>query len=113
MPERVCLVTGGSAGIGEAVCRRLLAEEARVINFDIHPPRLKHERLRFHQVDLTDPEATRHAAEAVAGEHSVTELVNNAGATRPGRIETASLGDLDHVVRLHLTTSLILAQVRV
>ena len=38
MPERVCLVTGGSAGIGEAVCRRLLAEEARVINFDIQPP---------------------------------------------------------------------------
>jgi NAD(P)-dependent dehydrogenase (short-subunit alcohol dehydrogenase family) len=110
MPERVCLVTGGSAGIGEAVCRRLLAEEARVINFDIQPPRLEHERLRFHQVDLTDPEATRHAAEAVAREHSITELVNNAGATRPGRIETASLGDLDHVVRLHLTTSLILAQ---
>ena len=33
MPERVCLVTGGSAGIGEALCRSLLAEEARVINF--------------------------------------------------------------------------------
>ena len=110
MSERVCLVTGGSAGIGEAVCRRLLDEGVRVVNFDIQPPRLEHERLHFRQVDLTDAAATRAAAEAVAGEHAVTELVNNAGATRPGRIEAASLADLDHVVRLHLATSLILTQ---
>jgi NAD(P)-dependent dehydrogenase (short-subunit alcohol dehydrogenase family) len=44
MPERVCLVTGGSAGIGEALCRSLLAEAVRVVNFDIQPPRLVHER---------------------------------------------------------------------
>ena len=110
MPERVCLVTGGSAGIGEALCRSLLAEGVRVINFDIQPPRVGHERLHFHQVDLTDTAATRNAAEAVSGEYAVTELVNNAGSTRPGLIETASVADLDHVVRLHLATSLILAQ---
>lgn len=110
MSGRVCVVTGGSAGIGEAVCRRLLDEGVRVVNFDIQPPRLEHERLHFRQVDLTDAAATRAAAEAVASEHAVTELVNNAGATRPGRIEAASLADLDHVVRLHLATSLILTQ---
>jgi len=110
MPERVCLVTGGSAGIGEALCRGLLAQGVRVINFDIQPPRLEHERLRFHRVDLTDSAATRKAAEAVAGEYAITELVNNAGSTRPGRVETATLADLDHVVGLHLAASLILTQ---
>jgi 3-oxoacyl-[acyl-carrier protein] reductase len=110
MPERVCLVTGGSAGIGEALCRSLLAEEARVINFDIQPPRVEHERLHFHQVDLTDTLATRNAAEAVTNQYAITELVNNAGSTRPGRVEAATLADLDHVVRLHLSASLILTQ---
>jgi NAD(P)-dependent dehydrogenase (short-subunit alcohol dehydrogenase family) len=110
MADRVCLITGGSAGIGEALCRSLLAEGAQVINLDAQPPRIEHERLHFHPVDLTDATATRAAAEAVTGRYPVTELVNNAGATRPGRVETASLEDLDHVVRLHLAASLILTQ---
>jgi len=110
MPERVCLVTGGSAGIGEALCRGLLAKGVRVINFDMQPPRLEHERLRFHRVDLTDTAATRKAAETVAAEYAITELVNNAGSTRPGRVETPTLADLDHVVGLHLAASLILTQ---
>ena len=110
MTELVCLVTGGSAGIGEAICRSLLAAGARVIDLDINPPSIAHERLHFHRVDLTDAADTVAAARVVTGEHAVTSLVNNGGATRPGLVEAAALDALDHVVNLHLRASLILTQ---
>jgi 3-oxoacyl-[acyl-carrier protein] reductase len=110
MTERVCLITGGSAGIGEAICRGLLAEGARVIDLDLKPPSIEHERLHFHRVDLTDAGDTTSIAEAVTAQYPVTSLVNNAGATRPGLLEEATLDDFDHVVNLHLRASLILTQ---
>jgi hypothetical protein len=104
------LVTGGSTGIGRATCEALLAQGRRVVNLDHAEPDWQHPKLASFRVDLTQAEATRECAREVASTYAVTALVNNAGATRPGAIDTVTLADLDYVVSLHLRASLILIQ---
>lgn len=108
--QEVTLVTGGSAGIGRAICEALLAQGRHVVNVDYNLPAWEHPKLVFLQADLTNEAATREVAARVAGEFDVTALVNNAGATRPGTIDTQTVDDLDYVTALTLRATMLLTQ---
>jgi len=110
MKPTATLVTGASAGIGAAIARALLDAGQRVVNIDYRLPADPPAGLVSIQADLTDPEQTRTAAQQAVQSHAIVGLVNNAGATRPGTADTATLADLDHVVNLHLRAALILVQ---
>ncbi|GIE30488.1 3-ketoacyl-ACP reductase [Actinoplanes italicus] len=89
---RVCLVTGGSRGIGRAVVRLLLAEGASVATcardtagFDLPGS----ERLATYAADVRDAAAMREVVEsAVARFGRLDGLVVNAGAGRSGGVLT-------------------------
>lgn len=104
------LVTGGSTGIGRAICEMLLAQGRHVVNLDRAEPDWRHPKLTTFRVDLAQADATRECAREVTSTYAVTALANNAGATCPGTIDTVTLDDLDHLVNLHLRASLILIQ---
>lgn len=104
------LVTGGSAGIGAAIVRMLLDAGHQVVNIDYKLPENPPAGLVSYQADLTDEARTKEVAAEVTAAYSIVGLVNNAGATRPGTADTATLADLDYVVNLHLRTALILVQ---
>jgi len=104
------LVTGGSAGIGAAIIRMLLAAGHKVVNIDYKLPENPPAGLVSYQADLTDEARTQEVAREVTSAFNIVGLVNNAGATRPGTADTATLADLDYVVNLHLRTALILVQ---
>lgn len=108
--QEAALVTGGSAGIGRATCEALLAQGRTVVNLDYKKPDWAHERLVSFQADLTQEAQTQEIARQITSDYAVTALVNNAGATRPGTIDTATMADLDHVVGLHFKASMILIQ---
>ncbi|RYY93031.1 MAG: SDR family oxidoreductase [Comamonadaceae bacterium] len=110
MKTETTLVTGASSGIGRAIAQALLAQGRTVLNIDYKLPEWTHANLVSLQADLTSECDTRQRCDQVARDFNVTALVNNAGATRPGTIDTATVADLDHVVALHFRATMLLTQ---
>jgi len=111
MTEQSCaVVTGGSAGIGAAITKKLLDDGYRVISLARRAPDFNHPNLSFYEVDLADEDETARIAADIARQHEVTVLVNNAGVIRPSLIEDVRLEDLDYLTRLHLGAMITLTQ---
>jgi len=110
MAKPVAVVTGGSAGIGAAICRHLLDADYHVVSLARRAGDMTHPHLETVQVDLADPEATRAAAAEVAGRRDVTAVVHNAGVIRPALIEDAKAEDLTYLVNLHMQAAIELVQ---
>ena len=81
-----------------------------MVNIDYRLPDAPPAGLVSYQADLTDEARTKEVAREVTAAYDIVGLVNNAGATRPGTADTATLEDLDYVVNLHLRTALILVR---
>ncbi len=104
------VVTGASAGIGEAVAKALLERGLTVVSVQRSAPKIAHPNLHFRQADLTDLAATQETARQIAAEFQVRYLVNNAGANRPGPLEDATIDDLQHVTAITLGAAMLLMQ---
>ena len=86
--RRSVIVTGGSRGLGEAICRRLAGDGYSVAVFDLESTSVTGERLAaeiggtFLGGDVSDPrDAEAAVAEVVDRWGSLDALVNNAGVT--------------------------------
>jgi NAD(P)-dependent dehydrogenase (short-subunit alcohol dehydrogenase family) len=104
------IVTGGSAGIGRAIAKRMLDQGRQVISLDMQPSGLAHPKLRHVHVDLTDTEATRKAAAEVVRDHAVTTVIHNAGIIRPALLADVKVQDMNALVNLHVSAALLLVQ---
>ena len=94
--NKIAIVTGGAGGIGDAICRRLAREGARVRIVDTNAPAA--ERLAAeiggtaHAVDLTDPEAIHRFVNEIAAD-GIHVLCNNAGLMRRGPLMELTTDD--------------------
>jgi 3alpha(or 20beta)-hydroxysteroid dehydrogenase len=107
--DKVALVTGGASGLGEAIVRRFVAEGAHVIAADIDAPRLAAltgalgGRATALQLDVTqeaDWLSTFAEVDRLHGRCDV--LVNNAGITTVGSVESLSLADFRTMLDIDL-----------
>lgn len=108
--KKVAAVTGGSAGIGKAICESLLADGYEVISLARRKSDLAHPKMHDIEVDLMDRAATGEAARELARRFEVTTLVHNAGVIRPALLPEVDLTDLDALVNLHLGAAVQLVQ---
>lgn len=108
---RTTVITGGSSGIGAAICAQMLALGHRVVNVDIAPPgREPAGDYHWLRADLCDVHGAREVAAAIAREWEVSGLVNNAGIARTGELEQVHDEDFASSVELHLHSAIALAQ---
>lgn len=104
------VVTGGSAGIGRAIAKRLLDAGYEVVSLDVQPSGLAHAKLKHVHVDLADQKATRQVATEVTRDHAVTTVIHNAGLIRPAHLDDVKLEDFSTLVNVHLAAGIILVQ---
>ena len=110
MSEKYALVTGGSSGIGAAICRSLLDEGYEVVSLSRRVSEVSRAGLHEIPVDLADTQATRQAADEVARRFPITTVIHNAGAIREKPLEDVTLDDLQSLTNLHLAAALSLVQ---
>lgn len=106
----VAAVTGGSAGIGKAICEQLLEQGYEVVSLARRTSEVAHARMHSIEVDLTDRRATGEAARELVRRFDVTTVIHNAGVIRPALLADARLDDLDALVELHLGCAIQLVQ---
>jgi NAD(P)-dependent dehydrogenase (short-subunit alcohol dehydrogenase family) len=104
----VAIVTGGSTGIGAAICTHMLNAGYHVVAISRREP--ADSRCEHIEVDLLDPTATFQAAQDIAERHAITHVVHNAGAIRAALLSNVTTSDLLALTQLHLNTALILVQ---
>ena len=113
LDNKVVLVTGGSRGIGRAICAALAREGATVIvNYHSDEEAVQstlEEPLKHGgghglvKADVGSYEEVRAMMGRVESEHGRLDvLVNNAGVHRGGRVQHLAVEDWDLVLRTHL-----------
>jgi NAD(P)-dependent dehydrogenase (short-subunit alcohol dehydrogenase family) len=97
-PSKVVLVTGCSSGIGRATALHLAARGHTVYASARRPNSiadLEREGCRLLSLDVTDETSRAEAVRAIEAEHgAVGVLVNNAGYSQSGAVETVPLDDV-------------------
>jgi 2-keto-3-deoxy-L-fuconate dehydrogenase len=109
---KTAVVTGGGSGIGQAIAKRFAASGAKVQIFDIHREKAE---LTVRQIaemggtaataigcDVTDAAATKRTIETVAATERIDILVNSAGVSHIGRLETTTEEDFERIFRVNV-----------
>ena len=105
---RLAVVTGGTRGIGKAICLALKDQGRTVIanyggNEDAAKRFTDETGIPSYKWDVGDHEATLAGCEQVASEHGEIEIVvNNAGITRDGTLHRMGWDDWNEVMRINL-----------
>jgi len=115
LADRVCIVTGGAQGIGEACIRRFARENAKVVIADIDDARgaaLAAEvgGLYVH-CDVGDKaQVDALVAQTIAAHGRIDVLVNNAGIFKAADFLDVSESDFDAVLRINLKGPFLVGQ---
>ncbi|WP_298213211.1 SDR family oxidoreductase [Acidovorax sp.] len=112
---RVCVVTGGAQGIGEACVRRFVAEGAKAVIVDVDDVRgqalARALGALYVRCDVGDKlQVDALVAQVLAAHGRIDVLVNNAGIFRAADFLEVTEADFDAVLRVNLKGSFLVGQ---
>ena len=100
---KVAVVTGGSRGLGQAMCERFASEGAKVVAVDMAELAYKNDNVEFYKLNVTSPEDINKFKEYMVEKyHKVDILVNNAGITRDAMTRKMTDEMWDVVINVNL-----------
>ena len=108
---KVSVVTGGGSGIGRAIAQRFAAAGSSVRILDLNLAEAGKVVAEIRQAggsassfacDVTDQSAVRQTFETIFQSGRVEILVNNAGVSHIGTVETTSEADFDRIMRVNV-----------
>ncbi len=111
LKDKVAIVTGGSRGIGKAVCELFAKEGATVIIIDLLPQgqavadsiKASGAKAEYHSVSVTDKSALEVLFKKINSTYGKIDiLINNAGITRDRTLEKMSEEEWDAVIDVNL-----------
>jgi 3alpha(or 20beta)-hydroxysteroid dehydrogenase len=109
LEDKVVIVTGGAAGMGEATVGRFAAEGARVVIADVQRAKgealasQKPEQLSFVEHDVSDQDSWCKLVDGVSAKFGQLDvLVNNAGILRTGPVDTMPIEEFDALIAVNL-----------
>ncbi|MBP3981413.1 SDR family oxidoreductase [Acidovorax sp. JG5] len=113
--DKVCIITGGAQGIGEACVRRFAAEGAKLVIVDVDDVRgqaLAQELGALYvRCDVGDKsQVDALVAQTLAAYGRIDVLVNNAGIFRAADFLDVTEADFDAVLRVNLKGSFLVGQ---
>lgn len=99
LADKVCLVTGGGAGIGKATAAKFVEEGATVLICDVNEEAGQQTAqeldIEFYRVNVADRQEVREWIDQVAEQHGrIDVLVNNAGVLRDNQLVKVKNGEL-------------------
>ncbi len=110
--NRVCVITGGSQGIGKAVVRKLASLNEQCILWDIDENKAMKTldefsglpgKITYYKVDVANVEQVNAAAEqTLQSFRKVDILINNAGITRDATLKKMSFDEWHQVINVNL-----------
>ncbi|MFC6672843.1 acetoacetyl-CoA reductase [Marinobacterium aestuariivivens] len=121
MSEPVALVTGGTGGIGTAICRRLAKDGFKVVAGYSNAEKAKRWKDEQHAADydiaiayanVADFESCRQCYQEIVAKYGpVSVLVNNAGITRDATLKRMSPEQWNEVIQTNLNSVFNLSRV--
>jgi meso-butanediol dehydrogenase/(S,S)-butanediol dehydrogenase/diacetyl reductase len=101
---KTAFVTGGTGGIGSAICARFSREGAQVIAADLAPPAELPDRVEFIAYDVTDEDICRNTFNELAARWDKLDiLVNAAGIEIEKTIEDTTLEEWNRIFAINVT----------
>ncbi|MFT2090541.1 SDR family NAD(P)-dependent oxidoreductase [Paraglaciecola sp. 2405UD69-4] len=101
--QKVCIVTGGSYGIGEAICHKFSQHHYLVVNLDIQANPNQSSNVQWVKCDMSNPEEIKVNIQDILNQYGrVDTLISNAGVHFSGNIEQTSEEDFERVFSLNV-----------
>ena len=109
---KTAVVTGGGSGIGQAIAKQFAANGARVHIVDLQVEKAEATVLQIAEsggvqasavrCDVTDASDTTETMEKIAAEGRIDILVNSAGVSNIGRLDSTTEEDFERVFRVNV-----------